>query len=178
MREKHKHLTWNERLNIELLQKLGFSAAKIAEEIGCCRRTVYYELKRGEYERLDGRTWKTEKRYSPDIAEKKYRNNLKAKGAPLKIGNDFNLADYIEKRIVDDKLSPLAVIGEIKRKQLAFDTSICVSTLYSYIYKGVFLALEMKHLNLKSKEKSKKDHCQKTKAILQCKQTPSGTDEK
>lgn len=156
MREKNKHLTWNERLNIELLQKLGYSASRIAKEIGCCRRTVYYELKRGEYERLDGQTWKTEKRYSPDIAEKKYRNNLKAKGAPLKIGNDFNLADYIEKRIVDDKLSPLAVIGEIRRKQLAFNTSICVSTLYSYIYKGVFFALEMKHLNLKSKEKSKK----------------------
>lgn len=156
MRKKFKHLTWTERLNIELMQKLGYSATKIANEIGCSRRTIYYELKRGEYERLDGATWKTEKRYSPDIAEQKYQTNLKAKGASLKIGNDYKLADYIEKRIVNDKLSPLAVIGEIKRNNIVFDTSICVSTLYSYIYKGVFYSLEMKHLAIKSKEKKKK----------------------
>ena len=156
MRKKFKHLTWTERLNIELMQKLGYSATKIANEIGCSRRTIYYELKRGEYERLDGATWKTEKRYSPDIAEQKYQTNLKAKGATLKIGNDYKLADYIEKRIVNDKLSPLAVIGEIKRNNIVFDTSICVSTLYSYIYKGVFYSLEMKHLAIKSKEKKKK----------------------
>ena len=48
IRKKFKHLTWNERLNIELLQKLGYSPTKIAKEIGCSRRTIYYELKRGE----------------------------------------------------------------------------------------------------------------------------------
>lgn len=146
-----KHLTRDNRLAIELYKKLGYSAKRIADEIGCSERTIYYELKRGVYERLDGKTWKREKRYSPDIAHEKYRRNLKDKGAALKIGNDHKLAQYIEARILKDKLSPLAVIGEIKKKGLEFKTSICVRTLYSYIEKGVFLHLQLKHLPLKGK---------------------------
>ena len=96
MKRTFKHLTRDDRLKIELYRKLGYSAKRIAQEIGCSVRTIYYELKRGVYDWLDGQTWKTEKRYSPDIAHEKYRANLKAKGAMLKIGNDYELAEYIE----------------------------------------------------------------------------------
>ena len=156
MRRTFKHLTRDDRLKIEVFQKIGYTPKQMADEIGCSVRTIYYELKRGVYDHLDGSTWITEKRYSPDIAHEKYRANLKAKGADLKIGNDYELAAYIERRIIKDGLSPLAVIGEIKRNRLAFKTSICVKTLYSYIEKGVFLNLELKHLPVKSKKKKHK----------------------
>lgn len=155
-RKSFKHLTRDDRLKIEVYKKLGYSAKKIAEELGFSVRTIYYELKRGVYDWLDGQTWKSEKRYSPDIAHERYRRNLQAKGAALKIGNDHELAQYIENRIVKDGLSPLAVIGEIKRKRLPFKTSICVRTLYSYIEKGVFLNLDLKHLPVRGKRVKRK----------------------
>ena len=165
MREtKGKHLTFTERLQIEVLHKQGIKPKKIAEIIGKSVRTIYYELKRGEYKHKisvydkyyrDKISEKYETRYSPNIAEEKYRVNLKAKGAPLKIGNDFELANYIETRIVDDGLTPLSVIGEIQRKNLTFKTTICVRTLYSYIYNNVFLRLDYKSLPIKSKQKKR-----------------------
>ena len=81
-----------------------------------------------------------------------FENNLKDKGSEIKLGNDYELAEYIECKIVDEKLSPLAVLGEIRKKGLSFNTSISVNTLYSYIAKGVFARLTIKHLPIKSKK--------------------------
>ena len=61
--------------------------------------------------------------------------------ADIKLGKDHELAEYIERRIADDKLSPAAVLGEIEANGMSFKTSISVNTLYSYIEKGVFLRL-------------------------------------
>lgn len=161
---KGKHLTFTERLQIEVARKQGLKPKEIAKLIGKSIRTIYYELKRGTYGHKtnvydyygDKVGERYEQRYSPDVAEEKYRQNLQAKGAPLKIGNDYELAEYIENRIVNDGLTPLAVLGEIKRNNLPFKTSICVSTLYGYIYKNVFLRLEMKHLPIKAKQKKRR----------------------
>ena len=46
-RKGFHHLTWNDRLTIEKMLKIGTSKAKIAEALGVCERTVYYEIKRG-----------------------------------------------------------------------------------------------------------------------------------
>lgn len=78
---------------------------------------------------------------------------MSGKGAALKIGKDYAFAEYIEKKIVDEGYSPDAVIGEIKRNNLPFATRICTTTLYSYIAKGVFTRLSLKHLPEKSKRK-------------------------
>lgn len=66
------------------------------------------------------------------------------------------MANYIESRIVDDGLTVRAVLGEIKRKQMPFSTSISVNTLYSYIEKGVFLRLSRQHLPFKNKPRKEK----------------------
>ena len=50
-------------------------------------------------------------------------------------------------------MTPLAVLGEIKRNVIPFRASICIRTLYNYIEKGVFLRLDLKHLPLKGKRK-------------------------
>ena len=125
-------------------------------------------VKRGEYEHLDGATWLTEKRYSCDIAQEKYEFNLRQKGAEIKLGKDYEYAEYIERKIVDEKLSPLAVLGEIKRKGLRFNTTISVNTLYKYIEKGYFSRLEIRHLPMKEKKK-------KGKRSVVIKRAPKGT---
>jgi IS30 family transposase len=94
-------------------------------------------------------------RYCAEVAHSKYRGHLDAKGAPLKIGNDHQLAGYIETKIADDRYSPAAVLGEINVKGLRFATMICTSTLYSYIDKGIFYRLTNKQLPCKGKRRRK-----------------------
>lgn len=102
---KGKHLTFTERLQIEVALKQGLKPKEIASLIGKSVRTVYYELKRGTYQHkintydrhYGGKIGERyEERYSPDIAEEKYRQQLQAKGAPLKIGNDYALHKSIK----------------------------------------------------------------------------------
>ena len=77
---KYKHLTFTDRLKIEAWQKVGVKPAQMAAELGVHISTIYRELKRGVYTHLNS-DYTEEERYSPDIAEEKYRANLKAKGA-------------------------------------------------------------------------------------------------
>lgn len=148
-RRKFKHFTWADRLQLEAYIKAGKKPREIAEFLHKDVSSIYIELKRGKYEHLNS-DYTTEIRYSPDIAEKKYREHLAAKGADLKIGKDFELAKYIEKKIAVDKYSPAAVLGEIQAKGISFNTTICMKTLYNYIDKGVFLKLTNKKLPIKA----------------------------
>ena len=152
-----KHLSFNDRLNIEAWQKVGVSVSKMAEMLGVHISTIYRELKRGTYERLNS-DLTTVERYSPDKAEQQYREHLKAKGAQLKIGSDYRFAEYIEEKIVKDKYSPCAVLGEIKAKGIEFKTTICPATLYSYIDKGIFLRLTNKDLPVKRNKTKRQYH--------------------
>ena len=144
----YKHLTFNDRLKIEAWQKVGIKPYVMAEKLGVHISTIYRELKRGQYERLNT-DLTIDKRYSPDIAEEKYRENLKAKGAGLKIGNDHEYAAYLEYKVSVEKYAPGAILGEIKRKGLEFKTSISKPTFYRYIDKGVFLTITNKDLPVK-----------------------------
>ncbi len=150
----HKHLTWNDRLKIEKALKEGMKPLKIAAILRVHNTTIYREIKRGKYTHLNS-DLTTEERYSPDIAQKRYEENLKAKGVDLKIGNDHEFANYIEDRILKGNYSPAAVLGEIKNFGLFFATKICEKTIYNYIDKGVFLHLTNKNLPRGGKQKRK-----------------------
>lgn len=145
-RRSFNHLTFTKRLQLEALLKAKTPIKEIAKILDVHISTIYREVKRGRYEHLNAKDWTTENRYSPDIAHEKYLENLTAKGAPIKLGKDYALVNYIENRIINYKLSPAAVLGEIKHKNLKFNTSLCVNTLYSYIEKGIFYNLSLKHL--------------------------------
>lgn len=149
-----KHLTFTDRLRIEAMCKASYRPAEIAKALQVDRSTIYRELRRGRYTHLNS-DYTTEERYSPDIAHEKYRVNLQAKGADLKIGRDYKLAEYIERKILREHYSPEAVLGEIRAKALPFQTTICKTTLYSYITKGVFLHLTNADLPYKLRRKRK-----------------------
>lgn len=152
---KGKYLTEKERYKIEALKKAGLKNKEIAEQIGKSERTIRRELKRGQLQLLNSDlTYRNE--YCADVAQRKYEKNAQNKGVSLKIGKDHKLASYIEEKIIKDKYSPDAVIGEIKAKKLQFKTSICTKTLYSYIDKGIFLNLDNKDLWVKRKERKRK----------------------
>ena len=111
------------------------------------------ELTRGEYERLDGETWEMVTAYSPDIAEARYQEHLREKGPDLKIGKDHELANYIEATIVEKECSPAAVLGYAMMEGRTFETSVSVTTIYSYIKKGLFLQITQVDLPRHGKHK-------------------------
>ena len=159
----HKHLTWTDRLKIEKGLREGMKPLEIAARLHVHNTTIYRELKRGRYTHLNS-DLTTEERYSPEIAEQRYRENLKAKGGELKIGNDYELAAFIEKKIGEEGYSPAAVVGEIKRLGLTFKTEISEKTIYNYIDKGVFFSISRESLPDHGKRKRKYDKVERKKA--------------
>ena len=137
------HLTWTDRLRMERLIKEGRSSREIANALHVHVSTVNREKKRGLTMQMDSEL-RVKNVYIADTAERKYRENLKAKGPELKIGNDRELANYLEKKIRGEKFSPEAALADAKRDGKMEQTSISKWTLYSYIHKGVFLSLTMK----------------------------------
>lgn len=164
---KFKHLTYTDRLKIETLLNAKCSIAYIACELHCTRQTVYNEIARGSYMHLNTNLTKT-RRYSCDLGQSVRDHNQCEKGPGLKIGNDKEFADFVEHMIVDKKYSPAAVLMYIKNNSLKFDTSICRTTLYSYIDKQIFLRLSNKELPVKSRRKKK------YKKLKRIKHAPAG----
>lgn len=151
----YKHLTMTDRLRIEKWLKMGMKPREVADKLRVHVSTVYRELKRGAYDRLDGGTWEVKTAYSPDIAEEKYQAHLREKGPDLKIGNDHELANYIETTILDKDCSPAAVLGFAMIEGKKFKTSLSVPTIYKYIAKGLFLNLTQEELPRHGKKKHK-----------------------
>lgn len=149
--KKQHYMTKEERYQLEAYLRAGKSVAWIAREMGFCERTIYYEKKRGAYEHE--RTYGPEIRYSADKAQQIHRYNQTAKGRPLKIGNDRAYAEFLECKILKDRFSPAAALAAARKSR--HQTDVCVSTLYSYIDKGIFLHLTNKALWVKSKRRKR-----------------------
>lgn len=143
---KHfSHLTPTQRTQIDAFRRAGMKVVDIAKEVGVHYTTIYRELKRCTYEHLNS-DYTTEIRYNPDGAQARYEANLRAKGPELKIGNDYELADYLIGKIRDEKYSPEAAIGEAEVMGWPFRVHICASTAYNYIRAEIFgddLTVEM-----------------------------------
>lgn len=148
-----KNLTYNQRLKIESFLTAGLSKKEIAENLHLDLSTVYKEIKRGSQE-ITIKTnyyynyekeyhYKKKVIYNADVAQQKYIFNCSARGAGLKIGNDIAFIQYVEKRVLEDGLSPCAVLGEIKRNNLPFVTRISKPTLYRYISMGLFANIKL-----------------------------------
>ena len=94
------------------------------------------------------------KEYRADAAQSSYEKLGKSKERSLKIGSDRRLEEYIRRKIIKDKFSPDAIIGEIRAKGLEFKSIICAKTLYNYIDAGIFSGISNE--NLWEKRKGKK----------------------
>lgn len=151
----YKTLTWNDRLKIEAWLRVNTPKKVMAEALGVHISTIYREIKRGQYEHRNS-DWTTEMRYSPEQSEKKKQDFLRAKGGDLKIGNDVEYANYLEYKVSVEKYAPGAILGEIKRKDMKFNTTISKTTFYRYIEIGVFLTITNKDLPVKRNKSNHK----------------------
>lgn len=166
---KRKNLTYTQRLQIEILYNSKHKVKEIASILGLHFCTIYRELKRGAYEHTTkqdtfwyGVKYKKHIKYSAQISQERYDMLCSAKGRQIKLGNDWAFINYMEQRVVKDKISACAVLGEIKYKKLPFKTQISKTTLYRYISMGLF-----PHIKL---EKRKKEYKK-----VKIKRAPKGT---
>lgn len=151
-------IEYADRIRIDSLYRAGKSVEYIANEIGCCRATVYNELKRCTYIHKNS-DWTYEVRYNPEGAQRMAEWNQTAKGPGLKIDKDHDLAKFIEKMICDERYSPEAVLLYIKTHpdECKFAVEIkSPRTIYSYIDKGIFLRAERCYLPQGHRHRTKK----------------------
>jgi IS30 family transposase len=147
-KRRWKQLSEVERYKIEALLEARHTPSQIAKQLGRDRRTIEREVNRGMVMQRDHH-WRDRCVYKADVGQRVFEGNAANKGRPHKIGSDHKLAIHIERRIVDDKYSPGAVIGEIKTKGLQFEVALCTKTLYNMIDSGFFLRLSNKDLPVK-----------------------------
>lgn len=136
-RRPFKHITFPIRLRIEMRVNAGYKPQEIADELGFDVSTIYRELGRGQYEHLNS-DYTTEWRYSPEIAETRARENLAAKGAPLKIGNNYAVAEFIQTMLLEENYSPEAICALLRKEEVfeKYHITFCRATLYKYIDDG------------------------------------------
>ena len=84
------HLTWKNRLKIERMLRDGHKPLEIAGALHVHNTTIYREIKRGMTKQLTSELEEVMV-YCADTAQRKYEDNLAAKGPDLKIGNDHEL---------------------------------------------------------------------------------------
>lgn len=152
---KYQHLSLKERIKLEVLLEAKKETKEIARILRRDKSTVYREIKRGTVTRLQ--TDLSEKEaYRAHVAHADYERLGKYKERSLKIGKDHQLEEYIRQRLKQDRYSPDAIIGEIRIRELKFESSICTKTLYNYIDKGIFTGISNNDLWQKYKRKKRR----------------------
>lgn len=156
-------LQWKDRLRIEKMLKEKKSKTEIARTLRVDYTTIMREIKRGLTVQRDTNLVEKEV-YCAETAERKYQENLRAKGPDLKLGNDHELAHYIEGKIADEGYSPEAALHKIKEDGLTFSVTLSKWTVYKYINDGVFLRVTNKSLPMGGKRKTEYKKVQAARA--------------
>ena len=139
-RQKGKHLTFEEREELEAIvnknnaasKKEKMSQRKMAERMGVSPATLSRELKRGKVVLRDSE-WREVVSYSAIKGQEDHDEKASTKGPHLKIGKNYELAEKIEDYILKENYSPYAAIEKLKDDPSYCETPISVRTLYNYI---------------------------------------------
>ena len=131
---KGKHLEYSERQSIERwYNRDKRTKVEISALLDRTEKTIRNEIKRGLVKNLTSELieiWV----YSADVSQARYEYYLKAKGPKLKIDNDYELKEYVEKSIKEDKKSPEVIAEEIK--EMNFKTKMSARTIRNNIASG------------------------------------------
>lgn len=84
MGKKFSHLNYQKRKILSTMIKQGFHKQDIADALGISQSTVYRELERGLCD-ITKTDLSVAREYSPDLAECKYQEHLRAKGKKPKL---------------------------------------------------------------------------------------------
>ena len=148
-----KYLTEKDRYLIETSLKQNIPVKKIAEMIGCCRATVYNEIKRGTFT-ARGDLWQDEKRYGYDVGQRIHKENMSHRGRKRKLSGDDPFLCDVAALILDEKYSPEAALYALS------DCKLCVKSVYNYVHAHLIRGVAVNNLTY---ARPKKDKRYKTK---------------
>ena len=159
---KDKHLNWEERIQIETLQREGLSTAQIGKRLGRPERTIHREFGRGWVLHRTGK-YSVQERYSADRGQTTYERRM---GGRTEIKpTDKRLAEHLRCRIVKHKESPEAVAARMKKNRLEY--AVCAKTIYNLIDRGLVPGVSNESLWEKRKRrKSRKTLCRRRKQAV------------
>lgn len=144
-KKKYTHFSEKDRYKLEALLDQKIKISEIAKFLGRHVSTIYREKDRGMISRIQTDLSEKEK-YRANVAQADYEEKGKNKERSLKIGSDKKLEEYLRKKILNEKFSPDAVIGQIKEKGLKFEGMMCTKTLYNYIDAGMLTGISNDNL--------------------------------
>ena len=150
---KCKHLGWEERIQIETLQREGLSTTLIGKRLQRSARTIRREINRGWVLHRTGK-YTVEHRYSADRGQSVYEARMSAKTKTKEI--DTTLIEYLQAHILKGKESP--AVAAFKMKKEAVEFAVCTKTIYNLINRGLIDGVSNETLwekRLRNKKKKK-----------------------
>lgn len=153
MGNKFSHLNYQKRRILSTMIKQGFHKQDIADALGISQSTVYRELERGLCD-ITKTDLSVAREYSPDLAECKYQEHLRAKGKKSKVEKDDKLNKYLSYMILFQHFSPTAIIYDMRANNLRFNEEIkACNTIYNAVKKGLIKGVSEKIYSIKAGEK-------------------------
>lgn len=158
---KYQHLTAEERHEIEVRKKDGWSTYRIAKHLGRPYNTIKNELKRGTVYLYNGKT----ARYKAKEGEQVYKENRSHSRRKCRRLEVSPYIRYVEKQF-SAGWSLDACAGRAREEGLFEEGKmVCTKTLYNYVDAGL---LNIKNIDLpdKMRRKTKRKHIRQNKKVL------------
>lgn len=161
-RRKGQHLKYEDRVTIQLRLKDGWSANRIAKEIGCAPNTVRNEITRGTVSLYNGSV----QRYKAKTGQEAYDANRKNSCRRYDYLKKDSFIKYVEQHFREDGWSLDACVGRATAYG-EFDRTevVCTRTLYRYVELGL-IGIKSIDLPEKLKRRTSAVHPRKNKRIL------------
>lgn len=132
---KGKHLSYEERVTIQLRLQDGYSANAIAKEFHRSPNTIRNEVKRGTVLLYRGSV----ERYKADVGQESYQAHRSNCGRHYRCLMVEEFIDYVKKHFKKDGWSLDACRGRALRSgDFNALNSVCTKTLYNYVSLGFF----------------------------------------
>ena len=148
---KNKHLSFKERVKIELLADEGKTAYAIAKLLNRPINTITNELRRGTVDQI--KQGKLVKIYYADAGQAKYEANRRNTGRRYELLQCSEFVSHVEKMMIEEGWSVDSAVGRATATG-KFDKMLCTKTIYNYIDLGL-MKVKNTDLPLKLKRHTK-----------------------
>lgn len=146
---KNQHLTYENRVVIQMRLKDGRTIYQIAKELGCAYNTVKNEIKRGTMVLYNGNI----RRYKASTGQNVYNEHRKNSRKQYKRLQCAKFIKYVEKQFHEQEWSYDASVGyAVLNHKFQPDKIVCTKTLYNYTDLGL---MNIKNIDLPEKTKRK-----------------------
>ncbi len=159
---KGHHLSFEDRILIQIRLKDGWKAPRIAREIGCAPNTVRNEIKRGTVALYKGSVHRYKAQAGHSVYKEHRQNSCRNKQYLEK--NAF--IRYVEEQFYGQDWSLDACVGKALESGLfTRDQIVCTRTLYNYVDLGL-MGIANHNLPEKLRRKTKTQRIKENKKVL------------